>query len=414
MNEKENELANEEGAEGEQGPRVIYLDYAATTPVHPDVILEMIPYFSENFANPSSLHSCGQQAKGAVEDARGKVANIIGAGCDEIVFTSGGTESDNLAIKGVAYANADKGNHIITTSIEHPAVREACKSLQSKGFEITFLPVDSYGMVDPQEVKKAITAKTILISVMHANNEVGTIQPIAEIGAIAKEKGVYFHTDAVQCVGHIPINVEELGVNLLSIAAHKLYGPKGVGALYVKDGTKILQLMNGGEQERNLRAGTENVPSIVGFGKAVDIAGEDLDVEAARLTALRDALIKGILEKVKHTCLIGHPTKRLPNNINIGIDFVRGDSVALALDVEGVAVSTGSACSSGNAGPSVVLLAMGLSKDDARSSVRFSLGRDTSQDVVNYVLEILPAVVERFRKMSPAYDKFLKEGGKGK
>ena len=315
--------------------RRIYLDYAATTPAHPEVVKAMLPYFTDAFGNPSSIYSYGQEAKGAIEEARAKVASLIAARSEEIVFTSGGTEADNFALKGVAFANEDKGNHIITISIEHHAVIETCKFLERRGFKVTYLPVDEYGLVDPEEVRKAITDKTTLISVMHANNEIGTIESIAKIGKIAKDAGIYFHTDAVQTVGHIPVNVDELGVDLLAMSAHKLYGPKGVGALYIRKGTKLVSFMHGGEQERRRRASTENVPGIVGFGQAAELAQQEISEEAERLTYLRDKLIKGLLERIDYVRLNGHPINRLPNNVNVSVDFVEGESMLLNLDLEG-------------------------------------------------------------------------------
>jgi len=379
----------------------IYLDYAATTPTHPEVVEAMLPYFSDACGNPSSIHSFGQEAKAAIEEARDKIASLIGARSEEIVFTGGGTEADNFAVKGVAYANEGKGNHIITTSIEHHAVIEACKSLERRGVEVTYLPVDSYGLVDPQDVKKAISDGTILISVMHANNEVGTIEPIAEVGGIARERGICFHTDAVQTAGHIPVDVNELGVDLLAISAHKLYGPKGVGALYIRKGTRIIPFVHGGEQERRRRAGTENVPAIVGFGKAVEIAQEEMDGGAKRLISLRDKLIKGLMGGIEHIHLNGHPTRRLPNNVNMSIEFVEGESMLLNLDLEGIAASTGSACSSSSLQPSHVLLAMGLSHELAHGSLRFTLGRETTEEEIERVSEILPQIVAKLRSMSP-------------
>jgi len=379
----------------------IYLDYAATTPTHPGVIVAMLPYFGDAFGNPSSIHSFGQEAKGAIEEARGKVAALVGARSDEIVFTSGGTEADNFAIKGVAYANEHRGNHIITSSVEHHAVIEPLKFLERRGFEVTYLLVDEHGSVDPQDVRKAITDKTILVSVMYANNEVGTIEPIAEIGEIARERGICFHTDAVQTVGHIPLNVNELGVDLLSMSAHKLYGPKGVGALYVRKGTKLVSLMQGGEQERRRRASTENVPAIVGFGKAVEIVQGGMREEAERVALLRDRLIEGLLERIDRIRLNGHPTKRLPNNVNVSIEFVEGESMLLNLDLEGIAASTGSACSSSSLEPSHVLLALGLSHEQAHGSLRFSLGRETTEGEIARVLEVLPRIVAKLRSMSP-------------
>jgi cysteine desulfurase len=354
--------------------RRIYLDHAATTPTRPEVVEAMLSYFTEAFGNPSSIYSCGQEARGAIEEARTKVAGLIGARSEEIVFTSGGTEADNCALKGFAYASEHKGNHIITTSIEHHAVLEVCKFLERRGFRITWLPVDKYGLVDPDDVKRAITDKTILVSVMHANNEVGTIEPLEEIGRIAREAGVYFHTDAVQTVGHIPVNVDELNVDLLAISGHKFYGPKGVGALYVRKGTKLVSLMQGGEQEKRRRAGTENVPAIVGLGKAVELAGQEMGKEARLLAHLRDKLIKGLVEKIDRIRLNGHPTRRLPNNVNVSIDFVEGESMILNLDLEGVCASTGSACSSASLEPSHVLAALGLSPEERKLRSRCEAG----------------------------------------
>ncbi len=379
----------------------IYLDHAATTPTHPDVVKAMLPFFTDAFGNPSSIYSYGQEAKAAVEKARTKTAELIGARSEEIAFTSGGTEADNFALKGVAYANGHKGNHIITTSIEHHAVMEVCKFLGKRGFTITYLPVDEYGLVDPDDVRKAITTKTMLISIIHANNEVGTIEPVSEIGKIAKEAEVFFHTDAVQTVGHIPVNVDELKVDLLSISAHKFYGPKGVGALYVRKGTKLVSLMQGGEQEKMRRAGTENVPAVVGLGKAAELAGQELDKEAERLVGLRDKLIKGLMDKVDHIRLNGHPTTRLPNNINVSVDFVEGESMLLNLDLEGICASTGSACSSASLEPSHVLLALGLSPEQAHGSLRFTLGRENSEEDMERVLDVLPGIVGKLRAMSP-------------
>ena len=381
--------------------RRIYLDYAATTPTHPEVVKAMLPCFTEIFGNPSSVYTCGQEAKGAIEEARANLASFIGAKDDEIVFTSGGTEADNFALKGVAYANKSKGNHIITTAIEHHAVLETCHFLETTGFRVTFLPVDEYGMVDPDEVRRAITTKTVLLSVMHANNEIGTIQPLAEMAKIARETGVYFHTDAVQTVGHLPINVDELGVDMLSMSAHKLYGPKGVGAIYIRKGTKLVSFMHGGEQERGRRASTQNVPGIVGLGKAVDIARQEMSEEAERVTYLRDKLIKGLLTQIEHTRLNGHPTKRLPNNVNVSISFAEGESMCLNLDLEGICVSTGSACTSSITEPSHVLLALGLPPLQVHSSLRLSLGKWTTEEEIGRVLEVLPRIVAKLRAMSP-------------
>lgn len=378
-----------------------YLDYAATTPTHPDVLKAMLPYFTEAYGNPSTIYSHGQEAKGAVEEARTSVAGLISASDEEICFTGSGTEADNYALKGVAFASDNRGNHIITTAIEHHAVLETCRFLEKRGFNITRISVGKYGLVAPDDVRRAITKNTILISVMHANNEIGTIQPLAEIGRIAREAGVYFHTDAVQTVGHIPVDVDELGVDMLSASAHKLYGPKGVGALYIRKGTRIGSFLHGGEQERGQRAGTENVPGIVGFGKAAEIARREVDGEVTRLTFFRDKLITGIMERIEHTRLNGHPVKRLPNNVNISVGFVEGESMLLNLDLEGICASTGSACSSGNLEPSHVLLAMGLSHVQAHGSLRFTLGKWNTLDEIERVLDVLPGIVSRLRSMSP-------------
>jgi cysteine desulfurase len=379
----------------------IYLDYAATTPAHPEVVKAMLPYFTETFGNPSSIHCCGQEARGAVEEARLKVASLIGARDEEIVFTGGGTEADNLALIGTAFANEDRGNHIITSSIEHHAVLETCKFLEKRGFVVTYLPVDKEGLVDTDGVKKAIKTNTILISIMHANNEIGTIEPIARIGQIAREAGVYLHTDAVQTVGHIPVNVDELGVDLLAMSAHKLYGPKGVGALYIRKGSKLEPFLHGGEQERGWRAGTHNVPGIVGFGNAAELAQQEMAGESARLVRLRDRLISGILERVERTSLNGHATERLPNNVNIGIEFVEGEAVCLNLDMEGICTSTGSACSSTSLEPSHVLQAIGLPPEQARCSLRLTLGKWNTEQEIEHVLKVLPRVVSRVRAISP-------------
>ena len=379
----------------------IYLDYAATTPTDSAVVQAMLPYFHDAFGNPSAIYSYGQEAKNALEEARGKVARLIGARDEEIIFTSGGTEADNFALKGAAYANQKKGNHIITSAIEHHAVLESCKFLGKMGYKITYLPVDKYGLVDPDSVKKAITDKTILISVMHANNEIGTIQPIAEIGKIAKEAGILFHSDAVQTAGHIPVNVNELGVDLLSMSGHKLYGPKGVGVLYTRKGSKLTPFMHGGGQERGRRASTENVPGIVGLGQAAELAGQDLEGEAQRLIGLRDKLISGIVQKVDRTHLNGHPVKRLPNNVNISVEFVEGESMCLNMDIVGICASTGSACSSGSLEASHVLLAIGLEHVQAHGSLRFTLGKWTTEEEVEKVLEILPRIIGKLRAMSP-------------
>jgi len=383
----------------------IYLDHAATTPTHPEVVQAMLPYFTDAFGNPSSPYSLGQEARAAVEEARDRLAHLIDAQSEEIIFTSGGTEADNFAIKGIAYANQHKGNHIITTSIEHHAVLEPCKFMERQGLKVTYLSVDKYGLVDPEDVKRAITDKTILISVMHANNEVGTIEPIAEIGEIAKEKEIYFHSDAVQTVGHIPVKVDELGVDLLAMSAHKLYGPKGIGALYVRRGTRIAPFMHGGGQERGRRASTENVPAIVGFGKAAEMAEREIDGEVKRLVSLRDRFIQGLFERITQIHLNGHPSKRLPGNVNVSIEFVEGESILISLDLEGIVVSTGSACSSNALEPSHVLLALGLPGELPRCSLRFTLGRGTTEEDIARVLEVLPRIVTKLRSISPLFKK---------
>ncbi len=392
--------------------RSVYLDYAATTPTHPRVLEEMAPYFSDIFGNPSSIHSFGQKARSAVEAARGKVALLLGANPEEIVFTSGGTEADNFALEGVAFANENKGNHIITSKIEHHAITECVEFLAKRGFSITYLPVDQFGLVDPEDLKKAITDKTILVSIMQANNEIGTIEPIAEIAKVIRgmrDEGrgtkIYFHTDAVQTAAHIPVNVSELGVDLLSISGHKFYGPKGVGALYVKKGTRMVSFLHGGAQEKNRRASTENVPGLVGMGVACEIAAKEMAAEAFRETALRDKLIKGILERIPDVVLNGHPANRLPNNVSVSIKYVEGESILLNLDLMGIAASSGSACTSGSLEPSHVLLAIGLSHDVAHGSLRLTLGRQTTDEDINYVLETLPPIIEKLRKMSPLYKK---------
>jgi len=378
----------------------IYLDYAATTPTHPNVVEAMLPYFTNSFGNPSSIYACGQDAKEATEGARANVAALIGARDEEIIFTSGGTEADNAALKGVAYASKDKG-HIITSSIEHHAILETGHFLETQGFEITYLPVDEHGMVDPDDVRQAITDKTVIVSIMHANNEVGTIQPIAEIGRITREAGAYLHTDAVQSAGHVPLNVDELGVDLLSMSAHKLYGPKGVGALYVRKGTKLVSFMHGGEQEYGRRAGTHNVPGIVGLGKAAQIAQHEIDEEAERVTRLRDKLLNGIQESIDHVRINGHPQMRLPNNLNVSISYAEGEAMCLKLDREGICCSTGSACTSADTSPSHVLTALGLDPLQAHSSLRFSLGKWTTEEEIDRVLNTLPRIVANLRAMSP-------------
>ncbi len=380
--------------------RRVYLDHAATTPLDSRVLEAMMPYLTEKFGNASSLHSYGREAREALEGSRVKLAGLIGAGDDEIVFTSGGTESDNLAIKGAALANRKKGRHIITSAIEHHAVLHTCEYLEKNGFKVTYLPVNQDGILDAGEVERAITDKTILITVMHANNEIGTIQPIREIAEIAGEHGVCFHTDAVQTMGKIPVNVEELGVDLLSISGHKFYGPKGVGALYIRRGTKLEVQMHGGGHERGRRSSTENIPGIVGMARAAELAVETMEEEAARETRMRDRLIQGLLE-IDETYLNGHPTLRVPNNVNVRFSYIEGESLVLGLDMKGIAASTGSACSSTSLEPSHVLLALGLKPEEAHGSLRLTLGRINTEEDIDYVLETIPQIVERLRAMSP-------------
>lgn len=379
----------------------IYFDHSATTPVDNEVAELMMEYMTEKFGNPSSIHSYGREVKKAVDEARQHVAALLGANANEIFFTSGGTEADNLALKGVAFANRKKGNHIITTAIEHHAILHTCEYLEKQGFTVTYLPVDENAMVRLEDVEKAITDKTILISVMFANNEVGTIQPIKEIGKLAKDKGILFHTDAVQATGNYPIDVKEYNIDLLTMSAHKFHGPKGVGALYVRRGVRIDAVQHGGGQERSLRAGTENVPGIVGLGKAAEIAKRDMDKKIAHITALRDKLIKGLFDKVPDIKLNGHPTQRMPGNVNFSFLYVEGESLLLNLDLKGIAASSGSACTSGSLDPSHVLLAMGLTHEVAHGSLRISLGRGNTQEDIDYCLTVLPEIVERLRSMSP-------------
>ena len=375
------------------------MDHSSTTAVDPAVTEAMLPYFSDKFGNPSSMYTIGRQAKRAIEEARQKVADLIGAKKEEVIFTGSGTESDNLAIKGIAFKNRKKGDHIITSSIEHHAVLHVCKYLELQGFKVTYLPVNKDGIVNPDDVEKAVTPQTILITIMHANNEIGTLQPIEEIGKIAREKNVPFHTDAVQTAGKLPLDVETLGVSLLSMSAHKMYGPKGAAALYLRKGTFIEPLFHGGGHERNLRSSTENVPGIVGFGKACELAKERMPDEM-KIAALRDSLIRGILE-IKDSYLNGHPTKRLPNNANFRFSYIEGESMILNLDMKGVAASTGSACSSTSLEPSHVLLAIGLKPEEAHGSLRLTLGRENTQEDVDYVVSILPEIVNKLRMISP-------------
>jgi len=377
------------------------MDHGATTPVDPLVVDAMLPYFTEKFGNASSLHSFGQEANSALEQSRQQVAASIGAKPEEIIFTSGGTESDNLAIKGIAYRNSGKGKHIITSTIEHPAILNTCAYLEKEGFDVTYVPADGDGIIDMNELEKAIRDDTILISVMHANNEIGTIQPISDISKLTKEKGIYLHTDAVQSFGKIAVNVDELGVDMLSMSSHKIYGPKGVGALYVKKGTPLQALAHGGSHERSMRAGTENISGIVGFAKAVALADERLVDDEKHMTQLRDSLIGKVMDSIDDVELSGHPTNRLPNNVNLRFSFIEGESMLLFLDMKGIAISTGSACSSKSLEPSHVLTAIGLRPEDSHGSLRITLGKDNTQEEVDYVVDALVEVVGRLRAMSP-------------
>ncbi|HOI57870.1 MULTISPECIES: cysteine desulfurase NifS [unclassified Methanoculleus] len=383
------------------GRRLVYLDHAATTPTRPEVARAMLPYFSERFGNPSSLYALAREAKEAVEEARGRVAAAIGAAPEEVFFTSGGTEADNWAIKGVAAANRKKGDHIVTSSIEHHAVLHPCRALEKQGYRVTYLPVDEFGRVEPGAVEEAITDKTILVSVMAANNEIGTVQPVAAISEIAHDHGVLFHTDAVQAIGAIPVDVDAMGADLLAISAHKFGGPKGTGALYIRRKTRIGTFMDGGAQERGRRAGTENVPGIVGMGRAIELAVGEMPQNAPRLAAMRDRLIRGILDAVPDTRLNGHPTERLANNVNVAFRYVEGESILLMLDALGIAASTGSACTSASLEPSHVLTACGLPPEHAHGSLRLTLGHRNTEEDVDYVLEVLPGIIGRLREISP-------------
>jgi cysteine desulfurase len=378
------------------------MDHAATTPTDIEVVKAMEPYFSLKYGNPNSIHSFGQEAREAVEEAREKIAHLIGANPSEIIFTAGGTEADNYAIKGIAWANRKKGNHIITSKIEHHAVLHSCQFLEKQGFKIIYLPVDKYGQIDPEDVKKAITDKTILVTIMHANNEIGTIEPIKEISKVVKKAGVYFHADSVQTTGHIPIDVNDLGVDMLSMSGHKFYGPNGIGALYLRKRTRIVNLIDGGAQEKNRRAGTENVAGIVGMGKAAELAEERLTQgKEKEIVRLRDKLIKEIMGKIENVRLNGHPTKRLPGNANFCFEFIEGESMLLSLDMEGIAASSGSACTSGSLTASHVLLAIGLPPEIAHGSLRLTLGEDNTEEEVDYMIDILPGIIEKLRALSP-------------
>jgi cysteine desulfurase len=388
----------------------IYLDHAATTPVEPKVLETMLPYFSESFGNPSSIHSFGRENRKAIEDARAVIAEEIGAADPrEIIFTGCGSESDNMALRGIAAAYRNRGNHIITSAIEHHAVYDTCKALEKQGFELTIVPVSKEGIVNPDDVMAAITDRTILVSIMHANNEVGTIQPIAAIGKLLREREILFHTDAVQTVGSIPVNVKELSVDLLSMAAHKFYGPKGVGALYVRKGIKLEPLIYGGGQERNRRAGTENIAGIVGMAKALSLANAELAQNQKRIGTLRDYLIDNVLSRFEDVQLNGDRNRRLPGNANFSFKYIEGESLLLNLDLKGIAASSGSACTSGSLEPSHVLLAMGICHEIAHGSLRLTLGKSTTKEEIDYLLEVLPEIVAKLRAMSPLYNSERKE-----
>ncbi|MBO8125842.1 MAG: cysteine desulfurase NifS [Firmicutes bacterium] len=381
----------------------VYLDHAATTPVRPEVVEEMLPYFTEKFGNPSSIYRIGWENRSVLDDARDRIAAQLAADSSEIIFTSGGSEADNLAIKGYALANQKRGKHIITTSVEHHAVLDTAKYMEKLGFEVTFLPVDEYGLVSPKQLAEAIRPDTILVSIMYANNEVGTIMPIKELAKVAREARVAFHTDAVQAGGSLSLDVQDLGVDMLSLSAHKFYGPKGVGLLYVRKGIRLDPLIHGGGQERRRRAGTENVPGIVGMAKALELANAEREENMRRITALRDKLILGLRDRIPEIKLNGHPTQRLPNNVNISIKYIEGESLLLNLDMKGIAASSGSACTSGSLEPSHVLLAMGVPHEIAHGSLRLTLGRETTEEEIDYVLAELPPIVEKLRAMSPLY-----------
>jgi len=380
---------------------MIYMDHNATTPVRPEVLEAMLPFYGPVYGNASSLHGFGREAKDGLERAREQVAKVLGARPDEVCFTGGGTEADNLAVKGVAWANRDRGNHLITSQVEHHAVFNTCEYLEKQGFKVTYLPVDSEGRVDPGDVEKAITKETLLVTIMQANNETGTVQPIAEIGRTARKRGVYFHSDAVQAFTKLPTRVDELGVDLLSLSGHKIYGPKGVGCLYIRKGTKLDSLVHGGHHERNRRAGTENVPGIVGLGKAAELGAGEMSEEAKKLATLRDRLQEGILARIPEVRVNARNAERLPGTLSVCFKYVEGESILLSLDMKGIAASSGSACSTGAIEPSHVLTAMGVPPEEARGSVRFSLGRQNTEQEVDRVVGELVAILTRLRAMSP-------------
>ena len=383
---------------------IIYFDNAATTPIRPEVYDAMRPYIESCYGNPSSVYKLARESKKAIDLARKQVADAINADSGEIFFTGCGSESDNWAIKGVALALKDKGKHIITTNIEHHAILHTCEFLEENGYEVTYIPVDEYGMVSADDIKKAIRPDTILVSVMTANNEIGTIEPIKEIGAVCREKGVYFHTDAVQAVGHIKIDVKEMNIDLLSLSGHKIGAPKGIGALYIRKGVKIKNLIHGGQQEKGKRAGTENVIGIAALGKAIELAVSEMEDTTERLKYLREKIINGVLKNIEYSRLNGHPEERLPGNVNISFEFIEGESMLLMLDAKGICASSGSACTSGSLDPSHVLLAIGLPHEKAHGSLRISLGYQNTEEEVDKLLEVLPPIVQRLREMSPLYE----------
>ena len=385
----------------------IYFDNAATTKLDDEVLKEMLPYLKDNYGNPSSIYKLGREARKAIEDSREKIAKVLNCKANEIYFTAGGSESDNTAIKGIAKANKKRGNHIITSKIEHPAVLETCKQLEKVGFEITYISVDEKGIVDLKELKKSIKPTTILITIMFANNEIGTIQPIEEIGKIAKENNIYFHTDSVQAVGSIKIDVQKLNIDSLSLSGHKFYGPKGVGALYVKTGVPFEKFISGGHQERNKRAGTENVAGIVGIGKAIELAYENLDEYNKKIKELRDYYVKQVEEKIPYIKINGDMEKRLPGNSNISFRFIEGEGLLLNLDLKGICASSGSACTSGSLDPPHVLLAIGLPHEIAHGSLRVSIGKYNTKEEIDYLIENLMEIVTRLREMSPLWERFM-------
>ncbi len=389
--------------------KTVYLDNSATTKTDEEVLKEMLPYFSENFGNPSSIYKLGRETRKAVEEAREKVAKALNCESSEIYFTAGGSESDNTVIRGIAHSYKNKGNHIITSKIEHPAVLETCKQLESEGFEVTYIGVDEKGIINLQELKEAIRPTTTLITIMFANNEIGTIEPIKEIAKIAKENDIFFHTDAVQAIGSVRIDVKEYGIDSLSLSAHKFYGPKGVGAFYIRKGIKFDKLIKGGHQERNKRAGTENVPGIVGLGKAIELANEDLEEHNKKIKELRDYYLEQVTEKIPYIKINGDLENRLPGNANVSFRFIEGEGLLLNLDLKGICASSGSACTSGSLDPSHVLLAIGLPHEIAHGSLRISIGKNNTKEEIDYVIENLVEIVGRLREMSPLWEEFIEE-----